>query len=137
MLSTVDLERLIAVKRLEIEKEKIMLGLAPAEASDNIQNGEQGVEAAKPHVSFARGGTLGENNATAAQEKKKDSASELEGEIPPDLDRYIREHETQNSPFYLGLEFAYSPLVTSYDIYYGKSDDDSGGMTLSWAKFRS
>lgn len=36
MLSTVDLERLIAVKRLEIEKEKILLGLASPESGGNV-----------------------------------------------------------------------------------------------------
>ncbi|KAL0860619.1 hypothetical protein ABMA27_009971 [Loxostege sticticalis] len=91
MLSTVDLERLIAVKRLEIEKEKILLGLASPESGGNIQNEKRGVEAEKPRVKFAKG-DLSEYHAESTEKKKETdtTAQELEGEIPPALDRYIR-----------------------------------------------
>ncbi|KAL0811026.1 hypothetical protein ABMA28_010307 [Loxostege sticticalis] len=91
MLSTVDLERLIAVKRLEIEKEKILLGLASPESGGNIQNEKRGVEAEKSRVKFAKG-DLSEYHAESTEKKKETdtTAQKLEGEIPPALDRYIR-----------------------------------------------
>ncbi|XP_037299338.1 caldesmon-like [Manduca sexta] len=77
MLSTTDLERLIAVKRREIEKEKTHLGLSAPPDSDHQVNFENVV-----------------SEKEDATEDKKDCKNlyDLEEHIPPDLEKYIRRY---------------------------------------------
>ncbi|XP_063372717.1 trichohyalin-like [Cydia amplana] len=79
MLSTSDLERLIAVKRREIETEKTRLGLPTRpDESNNKEN-------AAPKSSS---GEVSEERVEQNEQDKKEGERETE-EIPPDLERYI------------------------------------------------
>ncbi|XP_063545640.1 zinc finger CCCH domain-containing protein 13-like [Cydia strobilella] len=82
MLSTSDLERLIAVKRREIENEKTRLGLPTRpDESNNKEN-------AAPKSSSEK---LSEQRVEENEQDKKEGERETE-EIPPDLERYIRRY---------------------------------------------
>ncbi|XP_063393298.1 trichohyalin-like isoform X1 [Cydia fagiglandana] len=82
MLSTSDLERLIAVKRREIENEKTRLGLPTRpDESNNKEN-------AAPKSSS---GKVSEERVEQNAPDKKEGERET-GEIPPDLERYIRRY---------------------------------------------
>ncbi|KAI8423781.1 hypothetical protein MSG28_012803 [Choristoneura fumiferana] len=76
MLSTVDLERLITVKRREIEKEKTRLGLASPRSDENRENNEDNNPKGVSTVP-------GKHDA-------EEAAQEATEDIPPDLERYIR-----------------------------------------------
>ncbi|XP_046972799.1 uncharacterized abhydrolase domain-containing protein DDB_G0269086-like [Vanessa cardui] len=93
MLSTADLERLITVKRREIEQEKTVLGLSPPLNDNDVSNKEK-VRKTDRNVRFSRTRAFSENNVpTDASEAFGDEKSEdLEGDIPPDLERYIRRY---------------------------------------------
>ncbi|XP_073960841.1 LOW QUALITY PROTEIN: uncharacterized protein [Choristoneura fumiferana] len=78
MLSTVDLERLITVKRREIEKEKTRLGLASPRSDENRENNEDNNPKGVSTVP-------GKHDA-------EEAAQEATEDIPPDLERYIRRY---------------------------------------------
>ncbi|CAH2098161.1 unnamed protein product [Euphydryas editha] len=106
MLSTEDLERLIAAKRREIQLEKTALGLSPPPDVDDVSNKENELKADRK-VRFNRPRALSENNVPRddSQTQNKDKSSEdLKEDIPPDLERYIREHNLKFKDVLLPVE---------------------------------
>ncbi|XP_041971638.1 trichohyalin-like isoform X2 [Aricia agestis] len=86
MLSSVDLERLITEKRREIEVEKTLLGLSPADndTAKDTKNVTFTPEAASPKTA--------ENDASNQQPETTTHETPVNGGIPPDLERYIRRY---------------------------------------------
>nr|XP_026491976.1 trichohyalin-like [Vanessa tameamea] len=93
MLSTADLERLITVKRREIQQEKTVLGLSPPLNDNDVSNKDEVLKTDR-NVRLSRTRAFSENNVpTNASEAFGDETSEdLKGLIPPDLERYIRRY---------------------------------------------
>ncbi|XP_047539329.1 trichohyalin-like isoform X2 [Vanessa atalanta] len=93
MLSTADLERLITIKRREIQQEKTVLGLSPPLNDNDVSNKDEVLKTDR-NVRFSRTRAFSENNVpTNASEAFEDETSEdLKGLIPPDLERYIRRY---------------------------------------------
>ncbi|CAH0598347.1 unnamed protein product [Chrysodeixis includens] len=96
MLSTSNLEMLIAEKRREIEKEKTVLGLS---GEPDLQNENTNVETqtVKKQVNFAQTQPqpLREHHActeTTEEKEFQELYREREERIPPDLERYIRRY---------------------------------------------
>ncbi|KAJ2944984.1 hypothetical protein O0L34_g1881 [Tuta absoluta] len=90
MLSNSDLERLIAEKRSQIEKEKIVLGLSEAGDTCELQdienhNGAPKSPKCQKTVRIAEG--LAEASSDNVAKKEQE-----ETEIPADLERYIRRY---------------------------------------------
>ncbi|XP_026730625.1 trichohyalin-like [Trichoplusia ni] len=97
MLSTSNLERLIAEKRREIEKEKTVLGLAVREPVHQHENANAGTQTVKKQVNFAQTQPqpLREHHAYTENQEEKELQElyrEQEERIPPDLERYIRRY---------------------------------------------
>uniref|UniRef100_A0A2A4JRT1 CCDC66 domain-containing protein n=2 Tax=Heliothis virescens TaxID=7102 RepID=A0A2A4JRT1_HELVI len=98
MLSSSNIERLIAEKRREIEREKLAMGLMPPVDEQLHKNVKQDTEA--PEVIKAVSFTEIEdqpdhNDSTDHQEEKNLSDTthkEPDDSIPPDLERYIRRY---------------------------------------------
>ncbi|XP_050356705.1 caldesmon-like [Nymphalis io] len=93
MLSTADLERLITVKRREIEQEKTVLGLSPPPNVNDVSN-KQNVLKSERNVRVSRPRALSENNVpTNTNETLGENTLEyLKEDIPSDLERYIRRY---------------------------------------------
>ncbi|XP_059056351.1 caldesmon-like [Achroia grisella] len=95
MLSTGDLERLISMKRREIEKEKMLLGLSSHLVNTQNVIEEHTTSNKGEQVNFTESDILCENG-TKAEDKKEssnDTPDSVLGEsIPPDLERYIRRY---------------------------------------------
>ncbi|CAG4995023.1 unnamed protein product [Parnassius apollo] len=103
MLSSLDLERLITEKKLEIEKEKTVLGLMPSLSYKNVEenkennntrteNKENNNTRTEKTVNFSNG-VLPERSMKPNekfQENPQRTFTEFDEEIPPDLERYIR-----------------------------------------------
>ncbi|XP_052758059.1 RNA-binding protein 25-like isoform X2 [Galleria mellonella] len=90
MLSTGDLERLIIMKRREIEKEKMLLGLASRPVNTDVK--EHATKNEEEQVNSTESVILSENGAKAEDKKERDNDTPLEQSIPPDLERYIRRY---------------------------------------------
>ncbi|PZC76074.1 hypothetical protein B5X24_HaOG205152 [Helicoverpa armigera] len=99
MLSSSNIERLIAEKRHEIEREKLVMGLSPPVNEQVHQNVRQDTETAdvRKQVSFTDIGDHPYHNDSADHQKEKNLSDtkhqELDDSIPPDLERYIRMNE--------------------------------------------
>ncbi|CAK1589780.1 unnamed protein product [Parnassius mnemosyne] len=92
MLSSSDLERLITEKKLEIEKEKIALGLMPSLPHNNVEENKGNNTRTERIVNFLNG-VLPERPVKPnekLQENQQRTFTEFDEEIPPDLERYIR-----------------------------------------------
>ncbi|KAJ8708646.1 hypothetical protein PYW08_010028 [Mythimna loreyi] len=100
MLSSSDIEKLIAEKRREIEREKTVLGLSPPpqeqDLEKNVKQTTVPTNGLRKQVSFSENRVLsGHNDSTEDQEEKELPATphqELDDRIPPDLERYIRRY---------------------------------------------
>ncbi|CAB3226130.1 unnamed protein product [Arctia plantaginis] len=97
MLSLSDIERLITVKRREIELEKTYLGLSPpprdyTHCEDNKEN-ENDHNKLRKQVNFSNNKVLREHNDFTKNKKEnnpKENQKEFDDFIPADLERYIR-----------------------------------------------
>nr|XP_049706259.1 trichohyalin isoform X2 [Helicoverpa armigera] len=98
MLSSSNIERLIAEKRHEIEREKLVMGLSPPVNEQVHQNVKQdtGTTDVRKQVSFIDIGDQKYHNDSADHQKEKNLSDtkhqELDDSIPPDLERYIRRY---------------------------------------------
>ncbi|XP_063897188.1 LOW QUALITY PROTEIN: trichohyalin [Helicoverpa armigera] len=98
MLSSSNIERLIAEKRHEIEREKLVMGLSPPVNEQVHQNVKQDTDTTdvRKQVSFTDiGDQKYHNDSTDHQNEKNLSDTkhqELDDSIPPDLERYIRRY---------------------------------------------
>ncbi|KAH9645638.1 hypothetical protein HF086_005287 [Spodoptera exigua] len=96
MLSSSNVERLIAEKRREIEREKTVLGLWPADHDlhKNVKEGAVSTTNSKKQVNFAENGVKPHCNDSSKDEKEtilsETTPEELDDSIPPGLERYIR-----------------------------------------------
>lgn len=87
MLSPMDLERLITVKRREIEKEKTLLGLiTPDHSRKNDENKENDCDN-KQNVKVTF-----KNDGTKRKSDNDGNCSQREESVTPELERYIRRY---------------------------------------------
>ncbi|KAJ8708302.1 hypothetical protein PYW07_010427 [Mythimna separata] len=100
MLSSSDIEKLIAEKRREIEREKTVLGLSPPPREQDLEkNVKQITEPSnnlRKQVSFSEKTVLSDHNDSSEDQEEKElpgtTHQELDDRIPPDLERYIRRY---------------------------------------------
>ncbi|XP_045540066.1 myb-like protein X [Papilio machaon] len=85
MLSSNDIERLIAEKRHDIEREKIDLGLSRS-LDNNVEESKENNSSKKVQISKK----VSENNYVKPDDRLLKEGNSLEEEIPADLERYIR-----------------------------------------------
>ncbi|RVE51765.1 hypothetical protein evm_003568 [Chilo suppressalis] len=136
MMSMIDLEKLIADKRLQIEEEKTLLNLSSSGTDCDVQNANRDTVTAKEkslkQVKFAPVENLN-HNAAKSKEIKEDhrekTVQDLEESIPPDLERYIRR--------YLGLPVMlkageYSP---NNPLVRGERASGSGDVLLGLGEY--
>lgn len=98
MLSSSNVERLIAEKRREIEREKTVLGLWPAEHDlhKNVKEDALSTNNGKKQVKFEESEVLPHCNDSSKDEEEtvlsETTHEELDDRIPPELERYIRRY---------------------------------------------
>ncbi|CAH1641833.1 unnamed protein product [Spodoptera littoralis] len=98
MLSSSNVERLIAEKRREIEREKTVLGLWPAEhdLQRNVKEDAVSTVNGKKQVNFEEDKVLRHSHDSSKDEEEsvlsETTHEELDDSIPPALERYIRRY---------------------------------------------
>ncbi|KPJ18601.1 hypothetical protein RR48_02837 [Papilio machaon] len=91
MLSSNDIERLIAEKRHDIEREKIDLGLSRS-LDNNVEESKENNSSKKVQISKK----VSENNYVKPDDRLLKEGNSLEEDIPADLERYIRVMKTHD-----------------------------------------